>query len=195
MNVPAVKEVPVAKSIGRVGLVLGMMDDAYEGSAWHSLKRTLRGLTRAEMHYRPVAETLDVEQRGNPPYVATIARKVVHVALCKVMYENHAFGGRTLNWGGAWDTLGLTEAVKGPRKLVAALDRAHKRLRRTLASLADADLDKKVFTNWGAKVPAWWIFNTMIQHDLWHGAQISTLRTMYTLERARSRRRSGGASK
>jgi len=180
----------MAGSKERVKLLLAMMDDAYEGSAWHSLKQTLKGLTRAEMHYKPVPKTLDLEERGRAPYVATIARKVVHVALCKVMYENHAFGGRTLDWGGAWETLGLGEAVKGPRKLVAALDRAHKRLRRTLAGLTDSDLDKKVFTNWGAKVPGWWIFNCMIQHDLWHGAQISTLRTMYKLKRSRARKRS-----
>ena len=184
----------MARSTQSAGLLLGMMDDAYEGSRWHSLKGTLRGLTRAEMHYKPVPKALDLEERGRAPYVATIARKVVHVALCKVMYENHAFGGRTLDWGGAWDTLGLTEAVKGPRKLVAALDRAHKRLRGTLARLADSDLDKKVYTNWGEKVSAWWIFNCMIQHDLWHGAQISTLRTMYKLQRSRSRKRLRRAS-
>ncbi len=184
----------MAKSKERVRLLLEMMADAYEGSRWHSLKRTLRGLTRAEMHYKPVPKTLDLEEGGRAPYLSTIARKVVHIALCKVMYENHAFGGRTLTWPAAHETLGLTEAVKGPRKLVAALDRAHKRLRGTLARLSDSDLDKKVYTNWGERVPAWWIFNCMIQHDLWHGAQISTLRTMYKLQRGRSRKRSRRAS-
>ena len=183
----------MAKKRERVRLLLAMMDDAYEGSRWHSLKGGLRGLTAEEMHYKLLARTLDVKERGRAPYLATIGRKLVHVALCKVMYQNHAFGGRTLDWGKAWETLNLTEAVTGPRKLVAALDRAQAGLRDTLAGLADRDLDRKVFTNWGEKMPAWWIFNSMIQHDLYHGAQIRTLRAMYRIERLEARKRSGTA--
>jgi len=178
---------------GRVELLLAMMDDAYERSRWHSLKGGLRGLTAEEMHYKPVARTLDVKEHGRAPYLSTIGRKLVHVALCKVMYQNHAFGGRTLDWGKAWGTLNLTEAITGPRKLVAALDRAQAKLRDTLANLADRDLDRKVYTNWGEKVPGWWVFNSMIQHDLYHGAQIRTLRAMYKIERLHGRKRRGAA--
>jgi len=181
----------MGKRVDRVKLLLAMMDDAYEGSQWHSLKGGLRGLTAEEMHFKPVARTLDVKERGRAPYLSTIGRKLVHVALCKVMYQNHAFGGRTLDWGKAWEALNLTEAITGPRKLV--LDRAQAGLRDTLAGLTDRDLDRKVFTNWGEKVPAWWIFNSMVQHDLYHGAQIRTLRAMYRIERLKARKRSRSA--
>ncbi len=170
----------------RVELLLAMTGDAYRKSRWHSLKAHLKGLSSDEMHYRPVPETADVEEKRKAPYIATVAAKLVHVALCKVMYENHAFGGRTLDWGAAWTWLGMHEALETPELLIAALGKANERLRNTLAGLSDDDLDEEVFTNWGEKKPAWWIFNVMIQHDLWHGGQISTLRTLCKLEDARS---------
>jgi hypothetical protein len=172
----------------RVRLLLAMLDDAYDKSDEHSLTSALRKITREELHYRPVPETRGVGKSFSGPGTTTIALRLVHVALCKVMYENHAFGDPSLDWEKARKAVALPHPVDEPGPLIASLDAAQERLRAALLGLADADLDTMVYTNWGEQWPAWRIFNSMIQHDIWHGGQIRTLRKLWELERKRSAR-------
>ena len=165
---------------GRVALLLEMLDDAYSGSDEHSLCCALYRITPAELHFLPAG----CEPGGGGMKVWTIVHRGVHVAACKVMYANHAFGDRALTWEAAGEQLRITsEAELAPEGVRAALDVGHQRLRDALVKLTDADLDAMVFTNWGEQVPARRIFQVMIQHDIWHGGQIRTMRALYQAAR------------
>jgi hypothetical protein len=62
---------------------------------------------------------------------------------------------------------------------VTALEEGHTLLTDDLEGLANADLDGPRMTNWGEEKPTWWIFWTMIEHDVHHGAEIGVLRDLY----------------
>jgi hypothetical protein len=73
----------------------------------------------------------------------------MHIATCKVMYHEYAFGP-------GWDTLETPhDAASGVRML----EDGHRLLSDDLASLGDAGLDGARATNWREPWPAWRIFN------------------------------------
>jgi len=110
-----------------------------------------------------------VEPDPVPPPFTTIGWRLTHVATCKVMYHEWAFGARELTW----PTLETPHDVEGS---LAMLREGHDLLRADLAGLDDGGLNAEVLTNWGEPWPAWRIFWTMIHHDLQHGGEIGALR-------------------
>ena len=105
--------------------------------------------------------------------------QLVHIALCKVMYHEWAFGAAQLRF----PDLEVPHSVAQARE---TLEAGQQELRAVLVSLADDDLDRQVLTNWGARWPAWRIFWTMINHNALHGGAIGQLRDDYYWARARS---------
>jgi DinB superfamily len=92
--------------VSRVGLLLAMMDSAYG-----RLRSRLDGLTDDEFCWRPVPDCWTVYRKESgrwrysyavpepdPAPVTTIGWQVVHVALCKVMYHEWAYGPGRLTW-------------------------------------------------------------------------------------------------
>lgn len=162
--------------------------------AWGELGEGLAGLTESEYHWRPSHDALTLEDllpadSGDArAYFAslpasgrlsTIEHKLAHVATCKVMYAEYAFRRGTLRW--RWADLSV------PRNLpdmLQYLERAHLMLQSHVAELADADLPKTRKTNWGALWPTERILWTLIAHDIYHGAQIRTMRSFYATAHA-----------
>jgi uncharacterized damage-inducible protein DinB len=99
----------------------------------------------------------------------------VHVAECKLMYHEYAFGLARLTWPEINSAHTAADAV-------AALEEGHELLKRDLLALADKDLEQPRKTNWGEEWPTWKIFWTMIHHDLHHGGEIGALRDLYRLK-------------
>jgi hypothetical protein len=97
---------------------------------------------------------------------------MVHLALCKVIYHEWAFGPRRLDFV-------TIENPGDAATAVAMLADGQRLLDADLASLDDDGLDLPVLTNWGEEWPAWRIFWTMIDHDVHHGAEIGALRDLY----------------
>lgn len=164
----------------RVELLLVQTDEAYA-----RLLKRLDGLTDEEFFWKPVADCWTVYQDESgrwtynyavpdpqPAPMTTIAWQLVHVALCKVMYHEWAFGAARLTW----PELETPHSVHG---VMAVLDAGHRQLRAHLARLADGELEQDVLTNWGERWPAWRIFWTMIEHDAVHGGAIGQLRDDY----------------
>jgi DinB superfamily len=165
----------------QVELLELQMEEAY----W-PLRRRLEGLSDEELWWEPVpgAWTLrrqpdgrlmeDYEDRDPVPApFTTLAWRLFHVASCKVMYHEWAFGPAQLTWL----TIDRPETV-GP--MVEMLERGHELLVRDLEDISDDDgLEKPVKTNWGEEWPAWRIFWTMIQHDAHHGGEIGCVRDLY----------------
>ncbi len=152
----------------RTEACLRLLDAAYRESPWHAIRRMCSGLTRAETAWRPFPET-------NP--FLSIGDRIRHVAYCKVMYANHAFGDCSLDWGGCDAVIGSDLAhERGPRKLLAALDRAQDYLIAHVAAARDDDLDRVSPMHHRVPHTGWQVVASMAQHDAWHGGQISILR-------------------
>ncbi len=156
--------------------------------AWETLHDRLEGLADQEFFWEPVPGCWTVHQDKDgrwivdyarpapePPPFTTIAWRLVHVAACKIMYHEYAFGPRKLGW----DDL---DSPHTAADAVAWLEEGHSRLRTALVSLEDADLKELRPTNWGELWPTWRIFWTMIFHDVHHGAEIGCLRDLYQKE-------------
>jgi hypothetical protein len=114
----------------------------------------------------------------DPAPFTTLAWRVVHVADCKVMYHEYAFGPGRLTF----PDLPAPPTVDGA---LARLDEGQSLLRAALAGLDDAGLDRPVSTNWGERWPAWRVFWTMTHHDSWHGAEIGCVRDLYRARQGR----------
>ena len=163
-----------------VTLLIAEMDEA-----WETLHRRLEGLTDEEFFWEPVPGcwTVHPGESGrwvvdyaipdpDPPPLTTIAWRLVHIAACKIMYHEYAFGPGQLTW----DELDYPHTAADA---IAWLEEGHARLRAALDDLSDADLEEMRLTNWGESWPTWRIFWAMISHDLHHGAEIGCLRDLY----------------
>ena len=154
---------------------------------FHDMRSRLHGLTEDEFFWAPVPESWTVfrDERGRwdhhydepepePAPFTTLAWRLTHLAMCKVMYHEHAFGPARMTW----ETI---ETPSTPEAALDMLDTGHALLTEDLAELADGDLERPVSTNWGETWPAWRIFWTMIHHDAHHGGEIGVLRDLYRL--------------
>jgi hypothetical protein len=161
-------------------LLAAQMDEAFT-----TLRRRLDGLSDDEFFWEPVPHCWTVfrgddgrwtyqyeEPDPQPAPFTTIGWRLVHVALCKVMYHEWAFGRREL-------TFITIENPHDVASSISMLDRGHKLLVGDLATLDDASLDRPVLTNWGEEWPARRIFTTMTGHDAHHGGEIGALRDLY----------------
>lgn len=148
-----------------VDQLLWLLDEAFEGQEWHALLPNLRSVTPEAWAWVP------------PGGHRSVRALVQHVGGCKFMYENHAFGDAALTWdhplvAGDEATADLTSAV-------AWLRDGHERLRRSLATLTDEDLDRDRMTNWAEPRQTRWIVMVMIQHDLYHAGEINHVRALH----------------
>ena len=165
---------------GRVERLSAQMD-----GVWARFRDRLEGLDEYEFLWQPVPNCWTIHQADDgrwwidyedpapePPPFPTIAWRLEHVAACKVMYHEYAFGEGRLTW----DDLPIPHTAAGA---IAWLEEGHARLRAVLDTLTDADLDVERATNWGDRWPTWRILWTMIDHDAHHGAEIGALRDLY----------------
>jgi uncharacterized damage-inducible protein DinB len=172
----------------RCELLALQMREAYE-----PLRRRVDGLTDEEFYWEPVPGAWTVRQLPDgrwdadyeepdpdPSPFTTIGWRLVHVATCKVVYHDHAFGPGKMSWA-TLDHPHTTEQAIG------MLEEGQRLLTEDLANLDDAGLDVEVATNWGEQWPAWRIFWTMIDHDSHHGGEIGALRDLYRLRGATER--------
>ncbi|MGI8627561.1 MAG: DinB family protein [Geodermatophilaceae bacterium] len=185
--------------MSRIELLLIQLDEAYA-----RLSQRLEGLTDEEYLWRPVPGPggWSIRRRDDGRWAAdydspdpvpapftTIAWRLLHIADCKIMYHEYAYGAATL-------TFSDVAASRTAAGALTRLDEGQQLLRDDLLGLADDEaLDAEVGTNWGEqpsgqaepghvpgggkKVPAWRIFWTMIEHDSWHGGEIGTMRDLY----------------
>lgn len=167
-----------------VQLLSLQLDEAYR-----MIRDRIEGLTEEEFWWRPVAGAWNVRQGADGRWAAdcaepdpqpapftTIAWRLVHVAECKIMYHEYAFGPARLTWPDI-------DSVHTPADAIAQLKEGHDLLTADLATLEDDGLERPRATNWGEEWPTWKIFWTMIHHDIHHGAEIGALRDLHRLTR------------
>ena len=166
--------------LSRVDLLLAQMDEVYA-----RLWQRLEGLTDVEYLWEPVPGcwTVHRDEAGawttdyawpdpEPAPFTTIGWRLVHIADCKVMYHEWAFGPGKLTFPDLTASPAAADAI-------ARLEKGQQLLRADLEGLTDDALDAPRSTNWGERWPAWRIFWTMIDHDAHHGAEIGCLRDLY----------------
>ena len=155
---------------------------------WTTLRQRLESLTDEEFFWEPVPDcwTVHLDEAGRwvedyvdpapePPPFTTIAWRIVHVSLCKLMHHEYAFGSAKLTW----DELAVPHTAVDA---VASLEENHARLRAAFDGLSDGDLQETRLTNWGECWPIWRIFWTMAAHDLCHGSEIAGLRDLHRMK-------------
>jgi hypothetical protein len=166
--------------MARVPMLLRMLDEAY-----NRLHDRLDGLSDDEFFWQPVADCWTIyqvdsgrwtyhyaEPDPDPAPVTSIGWQLVHVASCKLMYHEWAYGPARLTW----PELDIPHTAAGA---VALLESGQALLRGDLQGLSEAQLDEPRSTNWGERWPAWQIFWRMIDHDSLHGGAIGHLRDLY----------------
>ncbi len=153
-------------------------------SGWETLQAALEGITEEKFWWKPsenawtlrIVEnpwTLDYDRpRPRSKAPLTIAWLVVHIATCKTMYVEYAFGPAQQTW----DRIHIPHDL--PNAL-ACLHDSHALLVCALDSITDNDLSAVRKTNWGERRPTERIFWTLIHHDIYHGAQIRAVRKLH----------------
>jgi hypothetical protein len=155
--------------------------------AYADLCTILHGLDDDEFFWEPVPGCWTVFRDGEgrwtyhyeepdprPSPFTKIGWRLVHLALCKVIYHEWAFGPRALDFTNVENPHDVASSL-------AMLARGHLLLTEDLARLPEGHLDGEVLTNWREPWPAWRIFTTMIDHDRHHGGEIGVLRDLYRL--------------
>jgi hypothetical protein len=119
-----------------------------------------------------------------PPGGSRSIRAIVgHIASCKMMYDNHAFGDASMTWmDPRFDEAQSPNSEVGfaPEKLVDWLRESDLKLRRSVDALDDDnELAKERRVNWGGTRSTRWINSRLIQHDAFHGGEINHLRAVH----------------
>ena len=149
--------------------VLYFLDEAFAGDDWHSLKSNLKDVQLSDWLWVP------------PGGARPIGEMVSHVAACKNMYGNHAFGDASLTWDAPLgDQKMLQQASESAvKELLRFLNDAHTRLGAQVDALGDdAELLRQRKTNWGEMAETRWIVKATIEHDLYHAGEINRLRAL-----------------
>ena len=157
--------------------------------SWHYVRNLVAGLTDEEFFWEPVAHCWRIYQLDNgrwtydyaipdpnPAPLTTIGWRLVHLASCKVMYHEYAFGAQRLTF----PDLTIPHTA---HDTICWLEEGHRLLEADLSMMVNDDLNRLVLTNWGEQWPAWRIFWVMLSHDIQHGAEIGCLRDLYRLQR------------
>jgi DinB superfamily len=149
---------------GALGQLLAMVDEAFDGYAWHgpTLRRTIAGLTPVQARWRPAPG------RHNAWEV------VLHAAYWKAEAARRLTGARKTSFplkGRNWfavDGLSWSETVR-------LLERTHRELRATIAAVPASKLRRRVS---GRQHSAEFTIRGIAAHDLYHAGQIQLLKKM-----------------
>ena len=159
---------------GRTGIeaLLDLLDEAFRGRGIEASNESQALLTNLE-------SVPDEAWRALPAAAArSIEAIALHVAACKIMYDDYAFGSGTLRFAtSAVEPWAEGEAPSD--EVITFLEEAHERLVGHVAALRDdTELDALRLTNWGEERPTRWIVAAMITHDAYHAGEINHLRSL-----------------
>jgi len=157
---------------GGIEALVNLMDEAFRGSGVEASGESQALLPN--LASVPDAIWQAVPERGSRS-IAAIAN---HVAACKVMYDDYAFGPGSLRFATPevepWPEDAVDRAAFGPW-----LEAAHERLVEHVRGLADdSELDRPRMTNWGELRSTRWIIAAMVTHDAYHAGEINHLRSL-----------------
>jgi hypothetical protein len=141
------------------------MDQAFEGSRWHSLLGNLRSVKAEDWLWVP------------PDGRRSIRDIVQHVAGCKTMYRNTGFGDATLTWDDP--SVNGLDMLSTISDAIEWLQEVQSLLRQSVAGLDDADLMRPRKAYWSGTQETRWQISVMIEHDLYHAGEINHIRCLH----------------
>ncbi|MDQ6894500.1 MAG: DinB family protein [Acidobacteriota bacterium] len=149
-----------------VALLLAIVDEAYDRSAWHgpNLKGSLRRLTQEQAAWRPSAG------RHSSWELA------VHAAYWKYAVRRRLTGAKRGSFplaGSNW--FGRPDAGRSWRDDLLLLDEEHRRLRETIAALPASRLSR---ISPGTRHTGARLVYGIAAHDTYHAGQIRMLQTL-----------------
>jgi len=152
--------------------ILDQMDRAFDGDAWHGppLKSLLDGLTAEDASTHPIENAHSIWELV---YHITAWNTVVNEELLGAVVEVTP----ELDWPPVWE---VTE-VEWKRTVQNLVD-ARRRLRKTVESLRDDQLDEKPRKR--TENSRYVMLHGVVQHDLYHAGQIAILKKAIRSERA-----------
>jgi hypothetical protein len=157
--------------MGAIEEVLYLLDEAFSG-------RGIEDTDESQALLPNLATVDDVTWRALPPGGSrSIESMVLHVGVCKLMYDHYAFGAATRTWEDPdlqpWPT------GEAPREeSIEWLKDLHATLRGHVAALSDIDLDTPRKTNWGEMRETRWLLSVLMQHDAYHAGEINHVRSL-----------------
>jgi hypothetical protein len=141
------------------------MDQAFQGSRWHSLLGNLQAAKDDDWLWVP------------PDGRRSIRDIVGHLAGVKLRYVNTGFGDSTLTWDDLFQLSSdrLTTISDG----IEWLKEVQAPLRQSVAGLNDADLMQLRKAYWRDSQETRWQISVMIEHDLYHAGEINHIRCLH----------------
>ena len=136
---------------------------AFEGNAWHgpSMREVLADIAAERAAAKPISEA------------HSIWEIVLHVTAWQVGVRRRLEGESVeLSPNEDWPPVTDTSAAAW-RQALAALERTHTELRRTVSGLADSRLQQKVA---GKDHSVYVMLQGVIQHNLYHAGQMAVLK-------------------
>ena len=160
---------------GEIGVLLHLIDEAYENSAWHgpTLKGSLRGVTARRAAWRPA------------PGRHSIRELAAHAAYWKYTVRRRLTGDTSASFplaGSNWLALppASEKAWRAEREI---LDREHRALRAVVAAFPPRRLRNRLPGTRDRK--ALREIAGIALHDVYHAGQIQLLKTLQKKSRAR----------
>jgi len=158
---------------GELGLLLGLLDEAYDHPAWHgpNLRGALRGLRADEARWRP------------GPGKHCIWEVALHCAYWKYAVRQRLVGGKRGAFprkGSNWLPLPRPADAAAWKADLALLDEQHRLLREAVAALPPRRLAERVRKHTLARM-IWGV----AAHDVYHTGQVRLLIRLSGAKRAR----------
>lgn len=165
---------PRGRADTEVALLLRILDDAYNGKAWHgpNLRGTVRGLPLEQAVWRPA------RSRRN------IAEIVLHAGYWKYTVRRRLRGEKRGSFslkGSNWFMLPADMGAQAWRECLRLLDDQHEALRQAVAELSASELRK---TAGRSKLDNAKVIYGVAAHDVYHTGQIRLLKAMYQAGRS-----------
>jgi uncharacterized damage-inducible protein DinB len=162
--------------MSEIALLLRMLDEAYEKSAWQgpNLRGALRGVGASQAAWRPGAGR------------HSIWELVVHAAYWKYAVRRMLAGEKRGSFpekGSNWFERPSSPTERAWKADIVMLDAEHRKLREAVAALRPAALRRKPR---GSKRTADTLIYGVASHDVYHTGQIQLLKRLWK-DRAHSR--------
>lgn len=156
--------------MSRVEMLAELLERAYHGSRYHSLRRALEGVDDEMARWRPS------HYKGFPWMHGSILEIAFHVAGDKHALHNVAFGDGSLTWEQIQQR--FEQDGSDIAAAIRLADAGHEQLLATLRALTDDQLTQKVPYYHGKRLSAEEIFLLAIEHDIYHAGQIWYVRCL-----------------
>jgi uncharacterized damage-inducible protein DinB len=147
-----------------VAQLVFLLDEAFEGEQWHSFVNNLNAVDPRDWEWIPAGGDRSIREI------------VEHIGVCKLMYDNHAFGDAALTWDHA-----LVQGESALSDIASAIEwlrNCHAQIRGSVAALTDDELSHPRRSHAGTYKETRWLIATVIEHDLYHSGEINLIRSL-----------------